>query len=741
MDISSFYQKQNLNDQYDIVINNPSYEESLQSQDIYFPSQKVLITLLIIFFFCVLLLEKLFISLFLLIIPSYILLLLTMILLHIYFLRCIVYLCAFPGKNYFVQFYLRYIRSKTIGQILRNKLKVVLDCLNKLIKLAKDNSELNKKKLEEVCTGFPKNLDIINDHNEIYKTLYEKYPTHFNEYSTKFYNVLSNFKDKYDNGIIKDIATLINDSQRKITLNETAVPQLNETKTLAEKLLQILDEFLFENKFEFNKIYTYIKQFIRNDLFRTNEYNRIKTILHLNYEELTIVSHDNTKLDCLLIKPNEDMNMNMNTHNKNLIIICGPNLTGMEHLFRSWDLDELYLAQNCDILFWNYRGYGWSEGSATFSNVKRDIEAIYDYIKSHKTYTKIGVHGLSVGGVAACHLSTVRHVDLLVGDRTFGSVYGMVNAIKGGKYLMYLAKVLCIENADNAGNFIEAKCLKIVMNDPEDNTVFDKISLKTEIAKKLITKIFGSNIEYMTNVEHQSENVLHYIFTVEQRRTLYDDMFYLFDFLQTSETGVTQVLLDKKGKKYNTTSVNKEQCDDKIIKLTSPENIGEISMKKVVDIFYYNIKSSFECIKSCGETLYDIRVDTSAGIRRLHLNNFINNLFIFGVNDDDKKDIMICSYEHNERIFSNAIHNLEQVINNADVKQYHEFVLYDKVSKCVDHLKKMKYFISEHKDEVCNDMIDNQKGILVPLYSGHIAFYDSMELDTIKYWVNNGFFV
>ena len=242
-----------------------------------------------------------------------------MILLHIYFLRCIVYLCAFPGKNYFVQFYLRYIRSKTIGQILRNKLKVVLDCLNKLIKLAKDNSELNKKKLEEVCTGFPKNLDIINDHNEIYKTLYEKYPTHFNEYSTKFYNVLSDFKDKYDNGIIKDIATLINDSQRKITLNETAVPQLNETKTLAEKLLQILDEFLFEHKFEFNKIYTYIKQFIRNDLFRTNEYNRIKTILHLNYEELTIVSHDNTKLDCLLIKPNEDM-ININTLNILLVL-------------------------------------------------------------------------------------------------------------------------------------------------------------------------------------------------------------------------------------------------------------------------------------------------------------------------------------------------------------------------------------------------------------------------------------
>ena len=61
-----------------------------------------------------------------------------------------------------------------------------------------------------------------------------------------------------------------------------------------------------------------------------------------------------------------------------------------------------------DILFWNYRGYGFSEGSADFTNVCDDIINIYDYISENYQYNRILVHGLSIGGVPACYLSAKK---------------------------------------------------------------------------------------------------------------------------------------------------------------------------------------------------------------------------------------------------------------------------------------------------------------------------------------------
>ena len=141
-----------------------------------------------------------------------------------------------------------------------------------------------------------------------------------------------------------------------------------------------------------------------------------------------------------------------------------------------------------DIFFWNYRGYGFSEGSANFTNTCSDILEIYDYITFHYHYNKIGVHGLSIGGVPASYLASNRNINLIIADRTFGSVSDVINSLPfGNKVIYYLAKILFFPFVNNTENFMKSNCKKILMNDPEDRTIIDTFSLKTNISKIIIT--------------------------------------------------------------------------------------------------------------------------------------------------------------------------------------------------------------------------------------------------------------
>ena len=59
------------------------------------------------------------------------------------------------------------------------------------------------------------------------------------------------------------------------------------------------------------------------------------------------------------------------TIKKNLIIYCNPN--GMIYQLFTPDRFLYLLEGGCDILFWNYRGYGGSTGYPTFKNAKTDV--------------------------------------------------------------------------------------------------------------------------------------------------------------------------------------------------------------------------------------------------------------------------------------------------------------------------------------------------------------------------------
>ena len=432
-------------------------------------------------------------------------------------------------------------------------------------------------------------------------------------------------------------------------------------------------------------------------------------------EQITIIS-EGYKLDCLLVKCDDFIEENNNNMKKNIVIVCGPNLTPFENLMRSWDIENLYLKNSTDVLFWNYRGFGFSEGSASLTNVTIDIENIYEYIIKLNKYKKIAVHGLSIGGISACHLANKKKVDLLIADRTFGSVQNIIDNIFLGKYIHYLAKILFFPYINNSLNYIQTKCIKVVMNDSEDLTIIDKISLKSQISRNIIEKIFNEFKSEFNIRKIKSEYILDYCFLPDEIESFYNSFIYIINQIKN---------YNKYGDKMQIEKVNRH---------SNNKDLHENLNAKEFSEYFNKIKHLFFHFITCGDNLESFQYFDNS---KKHFYNFWNNFSVFGCDNEKFKNYSICTIQKNDEILGNFIDNLYDILKN---EEYGTFKIFNEIKKFVDDLNKLKTFLlSLHIKEIDINNLLPLKGILIPLYCGHIAFYDDKELDTLKHIINQCF--
>ena len=689
--------------------------DKIRFRNIYIPSTNFIIITGIILIFLILIFERFFIYIFLLIIPSYFLLIIIWIIIHLFILRWLVLTGAFPGRNKFVQFYLRNVQARIRANSLKDFL---IDLNNKIDKLNKiPNSEQESDENHSSSEYF---FSSINYPLSVYKKVIEHYGK-LSQYEENFYNELNGLKNMLNNTSIAKYSRRLNKKDLNIFIPNEERQRYPLIQNQINQVLILLNEFLLEN-FELKKIFHFIHVLLYDNIFRTIEFLRIQSSYKkYNYEEIKINSNS-YQLDCFLIKSdNKKKDELIENLKKNIVIICGPNLTPFENLIRSWDIENLYLVNNTDVFFWNYRGFEYSQGNANLSNVKIDVENIYDYIINLGKYKKIAVHGLSVGGIAACHLAKNRKIDLLIADRTFGSVNGIINSFSLSKYLKYLAKILFIPMIDNCDNYINTLCNKIVMNDPEDKTIIDKVCLKTEISKKCIFKIFNeTNIDL--NIRNiKSYNILDYSLEPDDNKQIFECFKYTIDFIKSHK---------KKEKKLNKSDFenNNNNLRDNL-----NDNDLNLSMKEVVDIFYNRLKMFYSHFAACADSLEEfIDYDND----REHFDNFFNNFFIFGP-DDKNSNYSFCNINECKEMLEEFIYKSEnQIINNEEIRKFSEYELYIKFNTFVNCIKNFKTFIlGVHLEEIEENWMRKYKGTLIPLYCGHIAFYDEKEFDTLKYIV------
>ena len=736
-----------------------SYIEEFDSNEVpgrqsIFPSKPQIIIYSIISLILLILFEKICIKIFLFFIPSYFFLILTFLLLNYFLLYYLVYTCIFPGKNFLVGFYLKRYYGKNRAKQFYNSLEHLKNRIDKIFKSntnvnieGDDLNNINNNNLQETSKS-----KVSSKYVDIYLKMKEHYGQ-LNNYESEFLNKLILLKTSIENSSLQENFKKFIEKD-KIFLTKKDLNDYENIKTEATSLQLFLNEFRSDFPFTFNikKIINYFKNLFFNDILSSKHFSRISVLLkNQNSTEIKILTKDNINLDCLLMYSNE----NKKPNNKNLVIVCGPNLTPFESFINSWDIDNLYLLNNIDIFFWNYRGYGFSEGNINFNVINEDIITIYDYIMSNYNYKNIAVHGLSIGGIPSCYLAKNRKIKLLIADRTFGSVEDFLNSFKFlNKFLFYLAKILRITFINNAKNFMEAKCNKIILNDPEDTTIIDTISLKTSISKKIIYELFNEKYPEFNIRNIKSENILDYALEPEYNKEIYNAFKYTINFIKNKNENYyypednyknNNEIINVNINKENNININID--DSKKEKLNNNNNnkidnldISNIPMEILHDIskdFYQKIYSLYCNFISCGDYLIKF---TDYMNTLTHFNIFFNNLFIFGTEELRKDDLILCSINNMDTMFNNFINEADSFLNSKEIAQFSEYFIFKNFQFFVECIKKIKiFFLGLHLDNINNEWMKEIKGELIPLNCGHILFYNDKELDTIKNIIQQNF--
>ena len=720
------------------INSNDSYEEEFESDDIsgkqsIFPSKNQILIGLLISIVVIIFFEKIFISVFLFLIPSYIFLIIAWILIHLILIRYLVFIFIFPGKNGLVNFYLRTVFGKIRAKSFNYSLEHFQNRIDKILQTSKNfeggiNSvisvaQINKSKVSSK-----------------YVDIYEKIKENFGElnpYETEFLNKLISFKTSIENSSLQENFKKYMHKEQ-IIITEKDMTDYENIKNEAKQIQRLLNEYRGDVEFGsiFQNFVKYIKNFLYNDILSSKKFIRINAIItRPNSQEITIKTKDDYNLDCLLIYSN---NKSEKINSKVLVIVCGPNLTPFENLINSWDIDNLYLLNDIDILFWNYRGYGFSEGSADFNNVCDDILDIYDYMNSNYQYNKIAVHGLSIGGVPATYLASKRTINLIIADRTFGSVTDIIYAFPfANNFLYYLAKIIFFPFVDNTSNFMKGNCKKILMNDPEDKTIIDTFSLKTSIAKKIIEELFIVRNPELNVRKISSTNILDYALEPDQAKEIFNAFKFTINFLKNKNKTINDTNNSEDIIIIERTNIH-SNIDEKHQKLNEPmndttvnNNAIQVSLKEVSDTFYTKIKKLYTAFYSAGDTLFKF---TEYMNTPTHFHNFFNNLFVYGSEDFTMLEYSLCNIHCVDEMLNNFIEEAENFLNSEEIRGYNDYHIYKNFSFFVECIKNLKIFIlSIHLENIEQEWLFELKGKLIPLNCGHILFYDEKELETIKY--------
>ena len=496
----------------------------------------------------------------------------------------------------------------------------------------------------------------------------------------------------------------------------------------------ICDDFHF---LSFKKIYN----FIFNDTF--GSMNQYKTVFNLKFKEKSrkFITSDNKIIDFIIIDSNkllekilnripfqssiknkiknnnkelvddiyknefidEDENFtseinnlstisNFNKKNKkkNLIIFSNPN--SMIYEFFSPERYFFYYEGGCDVLFWNYRGYGLSEGHSTFNNNRNDIIEIFDEIKKMDKWEKIGVHGYSIGGISATHLAKNRDIDLLISDRNFSSVSRIAESYPLGAFLKYLCKLFLLDKVKNEQNYLFTKnnnCCKIVLCDPNDEVVENNGSVKSCISRYIIKNFIENN---------KTENILDVLLDKQEKNKFIEALLKVMDFLD-------------------------KNCIAKD------------------NLFIQYLNNFFDCFIYGSEDLNDFRNSSYKRLKIMKINNFFNNFFIWGTKkfEEIKREKENCYFNTDNNIF--YIQKSIDILNSIKNMENHLLNL-EQSNNIIDNIEILNNGFVQIKNKFKDINISNEvyKGNLIRLNCGHNTTFSGKEQNiVVEILENNNF--
>ena len=421
---------------------------------------------------------------------------------------------------------------------------------------------------------------------------------------------------------------------------------------------RIIDLFSARTKFQGNSENKNENNDNNNNIINTKEENNL-SILTNNSKNSDI--NDESDYSSFITYSNY---LQEKTKNKNLIIYCNPN--SMTYQFFSPEKFYFYFEGGCDILLWNYRGYGQSDGFSTFENVKNDILELFDEIQKLNKYDKIGVHGYSIGGIPAIHLAKNRNIDLLISDRNFVNFGEIAKMYSLGGLLKFFCKFFWIERFDNINNYLFTKnpdCIKVILCDPLDEVVLNNGSLKSGISRYVLSKF------------NKKENALDIFLDSYEKYAFTNSLINIEEFIE-------------KNNSFND------------------------------NLFMIYLSRFFDCFSFGTEDLINYKQYDKNKLKIFCIDNFFNNFFVWGtrLNVENKEKNIFYDTNNNLNYIEKAIDNLELL---QSMKSNLEELIDDE--DILKHIKMVKDGFIRMKNNIddikLND--DLNKGYFIRLKCGH----------------------
>jgi len=178
-----------------------------------------------------------------------------------------------------------------------------------------------------------------------------------------------------------------------------------------------------------------------------------------------------------------------------------------------------------NVLIFDYRGYGQSEGSPTEEGTYKDAEAAWRYLTETKGVApeRIVIHGRSLGGAVAAHLARDHTPGALLLESTFTSAPDLA-----ARLLWFLpARRLCRFKYDTLAAVREVRCPILIIHSPDDDLV----------PYKMGQKLFEAAAEPKQSLRLRGGHNEGFVLAAEDYHTWIDDFLHRYvDAAQPRET-------------------------------------------------------------------------------------------------------------------------------------------------------------------------------------------------------------
>lgn len=134
-----------------------------------------------------------------------------------------------------------------------------------------------------------------------------------------------------------------------------------------------------------------------------------------------------------------------------------------EDIFGSAPFFERLSDAGFNVLAYDYRGYGWSDGRASEKNVYEDIDAAYDFLVRERRIepSRIIIHGRSLGGAVSIDLAARRTCAGLIAESTFASAFRVLTTYR----------LLPFDQFDSESKIGRVKCPVLIIHGENDTLV------------------------------------------------------------------------------------------------------------------------------------------------------------------------------------------------------------------------------------------------------------------------------